>query len=414
MSFSKISQHLMVDFFDIFDTFMYNKSSSQGKVDQLLYYLYKEIIVSKKVYNKVYKKLIKKSIKEINTLNDLPRTDLLNGKYISKTIKNTVLNEGLCALKFDLNIQGLKIQLNFIVYDEEMMDKLYIIDNYADKIFIYIKFLLFFLKNKKPRSINYYIYLTKHKKLLPKNKTSIIGPVNCNTGLTYGCQENGEIAVYRQEEWFKVCCHETIHSFCLDFNNLNSEKVNNIVKGIVNIKSFYNLFESYTEFWALIFNTLFSTLDIVGTNLKSKKEALLYIDFMLQYEKLFSLYQCVKVLNFMGLSYKNLIGDDDISNSLKNLYYKENSNVFAYYILKLVLLYYKDNFLLWCKENNKNVFFIFTKNDESLISFGNFLKDFLSKEDIKKDIEKMEQFFKSKKNDKTLLHTLRMTIINTQ
>ncbi len=116
----------------------------------------------------------------------------------------------------------------------------------------------------------------------------------------------------------------------------------------------------------------------------------------------------------MGLKYKNLIGGDDISNSLKNLYYKENSNIFAYYILKLVLLYYKDEFLLWCKENNKNVFFIFTKNDESLISFGNFLKEFLLKDTIKKDIEKMEQFFKSKKNDKTLSDTLRMTIINTQ
>ena len=79
----------------------------------------------------------------------------------------------------------------------------------------------------------------------------------------------------------------------------------------------------------------------------------------------------------------------------------------------MVLLYYKDEFLLWCKENNKNVFFLFTKNDESLISFGNFLKKFLLDKKIKKDIKKMESFFKTKKN--TNIHeTLRMTILDTK
>ena len=413
MSFSKESQNLMIEFFDVFDKFMYNKSGSQGKVDQLIYYLFNELVVSKKVYHKVYKKLIKKNVKEINNTKDVPTTDLLDGTYISKKIKNIVLNEGLCVVNFELKIQGLNVILNFVVYDEEMMENLYILDNYADKIFIYIKFLLFFLKNKKPKTVTYYIYLTKCEKMLPESKTSVIGPINCNTGITYGCQKNGSIVIYRHEEWFKVCCHETIHAFCLDFNNLNTEKVNNLIKEIVNIKSFYNLFESYTEFWALIFNTLFCTLDIVGTKLKSKKESLLYIDFMLQYEKLFSLYQCVKVLDFMGLKYENLIGNDNISKSLKNLYYKENSNVFAYYVLKLILLYYKDEFLLWCKKNNKNVFFLFTKNDESLISFGNFLKNFLLDEKIKKDIKNIEPFFKNKKN--TIIHnTLRMTILDTK
>ena len=72
---------MMIEFFDVFDNFMYNKSGSQGKVDQLIHYLFKELVVSKKVYNKVYKKLIKKTVKEINNASDVPKTDLLEGKY---------------------------------------------------------------------------------------------------------------------------------------------------------------------------------------------------------------------------------------------------------------------------------------------------------------------------------------------
>ena len=40
MSFSKASQNLMIEFFDVFDNFMYNKSDSQGKVDQLIHYFH--------------------------------------------------------------------------------------------------------------------------------------------------------------------------------------------------------------------------------------------------------------------------------------------------------------------------------------------------------------------------------------
>ena len=34
---------------------------------------------------------------------------------------------------------------------------------------------------------------------------------------------------------------------------------------------------------------------------------LLYLDFILHYEKIFSLFQCTKVLDYMGLTYENLL-----------------------------------------------------------------------------------------------------------
>ena len=66
-------------------------------------------------------------------------------------------------------------------------------------------------------------------------------------------------------------------------------------------------------------------------------------------------FQCAKILRFMGLSYKQLYSDDDASVGMRKMMYKEKSNIFAYYIVKALLLYKYDDFLLWCKKHNKNI-----------------------------------------------------------
>ena len=48
-----------------------------------------------------------------------------------------------------------------------------------------------------------YFYLTPAKKTLPRNQGITLDSSNCNSAVTTSCTPNGEILVYRKEEWFK-------------------------------------------------------------------------------------------------------------------------------------------------------------------------------------------------------------------
>ena len=400
----------MSHFFNIFEKFTKNKTKNvQRNTDEIFKYIYNEFLVSERVYNKTYKKFLKKEVKEIKNKSDIPYTDLLDGIYIDKIIKEKIFKESLYLLHFSLKLQGVDININLLLFNDDDFNNLKKYDTYINNIFILLKFLFFFTGKNKPSTLDYYLYLTDHKKVMPK-KNDIISPINCNTGITYGCSKNGKVLIYRKEEWFKVLIHESFHLFCLDFNNLPIENIKRKMKNMINIKSDFLLFESYTENWTTIIHSIFCAIQMDKKD-KSSGNFLLYLDFILTYEKIFSLFQCVKVLDHMGLKYKNLIGNSELDKSLKNLYYKEKSNVFAYYIVKMVLLYNKEEFLLWCKKNNKDNILNFTKNEESLNIFFEFLKKKMMDNTLKKDIELIEKLYKKKKN-KNLLKSLRMTITN--
>ena len=194
---------------------------------------------------------------------------------------------------------------------------------------------------------------------------------------------------------------------------MHLEKIHSKFSKLLNIKSEFNIYESYTEFWAMVFQSMFTASKLTG-ELKDEKTFLLYLDFILHYEKIFSLFQCVKVLDFMGLRYDILTSNDTINYSLKQLYYKENTNVFSYYIGKLILFYYREDFILWCKKYNKKNLFNFTKTDENLDLFYEFLTTKMFDQKISNDIKKMEGIFKSikKKQGNYINNTLRMTIAN--
>ena len=257
-------------------------------------------------------------------------------------------------LEIGFKISGIQINLVFGIFSKKNYADLKKYDNYIRKIFIYLNFLISLMKNmKKPQSLTFYLFLTPLKKILPKNRFTVLGPLHCNSGLTYGCQQNGSILIYREEEWFKLFIHETFHSLCLDFNSLHSEIFNNNFKNeLINVNSDLNLYESYTEFWATILHSVYCAYSFME-NERDDKSFLLYLDFILHYEKIFSLLQCVKVLDYMGLTYRNLIQKDEISKGLRELHYKENTNILAYYVIKCVLLYYKKILYYGVKKQKK-------------------------------------------------------------
>lgn len=419
MPFSETSQDLMSYFFDIYENYNYDKTKyNQKQMDIIYKNFYRELLLAKNIYIKYNKHKIKKSVKEIKTTIDIPRIDLLKSKYIHESISNHIKTKMTALLDVNFKIGDVKVNCYFGIFSKKNYADLNKYDNYIKKIFIFLTFLFSSIRKRKPKSISFYLFLTNKKKSIPKNGFSILGPLNCNSGLTYGCQSDGSVFIYREEEWFKVFIHETFHCLCLDFNSLHCENLNKkFKKNIINVESKLNLYESYTEYWSTIIHSCMTAFELSFKQDNKEDTFLLYLDFILHYEKIFSLFQCVKVLDHMGLTYKNLIDKDEISNGLRLLYYKEETNVFSYYIVKAVLLYFKEDFMLWCKEKNKDAIFNFAKTQENLDLFLFFLREKMVNDRIIKDMDMSMLFlYKLKKKftyprKNSLLKTMRMTIV---
>ncbi len=113
----------------------------------------------------------------------------------------------------------------------------------------------------------------------------------------------------------------------------------------------------------------------------------------------------------MGLKYETLWKKDNISNSYRNILYKEKTNIFSYYILKMIFLMYSDEFLIWCNLNNTNTL-SFDSSDILFNKLFKFINKFYNSNHVMKNIILMESTIKefSKKKDKTILNTMKMTI----
>ena len=81
----------------------------------------------------------------------------------------------------------------------------------------------------------------------------------------------------------------------------------------------------------------------------------------------------VKVLDFMGLTYKDLYKKTSISENMRKTLYKEDTNVLSYYIITLILLNNYQGFLGWCKKNNFSLL-DFKKTIGNQEHFCNFIK----------------------------------------
>ena len=148
---------------------------------------------------------------------------------------------------------------------------------------------------------------------------------------------------------------------------------------------------------------------------KKVKDFLIYAEFCIAFEEYFSLFQCVKVLKFMGLIYKYLYDDNGLSEKARRYLYKENTNIFAYYIVKSILLFNSYYFIMWCKRNNTNMI-NFDKNKNNLNRFYYFIANNYKEPNFLQSIEKISDEFVSLKkenlkNKKCLFETLRMTVI---
>ena len=114
------------------------------------------------------------------------------------------------------------------------------------------------------------------------------------------------------------------------------------------------------------------------------------------------LLQIVKILRFMGLTYH------DLHTASKATLYKENTNVFVYYILKCIFLFNMNNFLNWCVKNNTNMI-AFDANKDNFTKLSHFIK---SKYNSKNFIHGLTQANKllNKYDSNFIKETMRMSV----
>jgi hypothetical protein len=277
---------------------------------------------------------------------------------------------------------------------------LYILNQYASKQCV--------------NSLVIYLYFTSLEKKIPNSNIFILDEINVNTAFTTTCPKDSEIVVFRKEEWFKVFIHETFHNFALDFSDMNNSDSHKCILNIFKVDSNVNLYEAYTEFWAEIINALFCSF----FSLKNKNDIDTFLsnaEFFINFERTFSFFQLVKILDFMGLTYKDLYSETERSRINRENLYKEKTHVLSYYIIKTVMINAYQGFLSWCKTNNFSLL-QFKKTIKNQSEFCKFIENNYKSSSMLNGVSETKSFLndiykKSKKMNLTnVLSNLRMSI----
>jgi hypothetical protein len=117
----------------------------------------------------------------------------------------------------------------------------------------------------------------------------------------------------------------------------------------------------------------------------------------------------------MGLKFEDLYLEEN------NIKYNEKTNIFSYFILKLILLYNYNDFLMLCIKNNKDIL-VFDNTIKNINNFFDFIKKNYKKKQMLLEIKKIEKIvdndnllnknIKNKLNNSYFKNNLRMTLFD--
>ena len=298
------------------------------------------------------------------------------------------------------------------------------------------------------KTVNVFLYMIDPKKNMPHSHETL-DRHHANTAFTTTCQIHTNIHIFRKEEWFRALIHETFHNLGLDFIRLDSAIVNSEVTEIKKVFPIsvpdIRFYETYCETWAELLNTCFY---VYGMNsMATQKKLITEFQNHIQYEQMFSLLQCVKLLAHNNIDYNNFSQNAHL--------YKENTQGFSYFVLKCISMVHYGQFLEFCatqrpihrpntrtRKNEGNAMKKYTRRQGSVASSSSSLSSIVLSDNIfdfvknKKNLANYRKLFtgnaksdkmtngvnfakqfhekmKSKKNN-TLTNTLRMSILESQ
>tara|TARA_Y100001935_G_scaffold255449_1_gene268552 strand:+ start:2613 stop:3860 length:1248 start_codon:yes stop_codon:yes gene_type:complete len=334
------------------------QSRYKNSLNKIYEHIYDDIVNGEKYYNSIVPIKAKVHVKD-----KIKRPELLNHYFVPHTIRNYIEEQGLQQLEYRFNVGQREINVRIMLFNKDDLMNLHKYEEYISFVCIWLHICGQYSTNKCSKTLSIYLYPTPLKKVLPARKTEVISVENVNTALTTRCKHNGEIIIYRQEEWMKVFIHETFHTFGLDVDAHFDTAMNNMLLSEFSVNSNFSVSEAYTETWARIMNAAFSSYRSMKVKDEGRKEFMLYLDFSLQIERMYSLVQLNKILMFMDMNYLVFMKSRN-QNIKKNskiqqlMLYKEdpNTNVFGYYILTGLLMNCYYDFLIWCSSTNLSLF----------------------------------------------------------
>ena len=366
------------------------------------------------------KKIPNAVISKINSEQEIPKPKSFSATSFPQDIRMHINSHSNYSITYSSSLNDRNIIVNFIVEDANPRVEIY--NHYVQRIMCVLRVLMKMSNNMKcAKTLTLFIYMTSKQKTLPSNSIHVLDELNVNTAFSYSCPRNAEIVIFRKEEWFKVMIHELFHTLGLDFS-ASSASINSICnKEILNnlfplpIKEL-NLFEAYTECWSRILNIVFA----VATDATSLSEFLDNFNKWIHLEQIYSGFQMVKVLDFMGMEYKDLYSSSLKSRLAREQLYKENTSVFSYYVMTFLLLQDYESFMDWCSRHNSFSLFQFEITNENVIGFCKLIGRNYKSKSVAVLVECMQEAMAEyKKNSKThlinntssiLLNNTRMTI----
>jgi len=413
MKLSKNSKQLMLFFTK---NNHINNIKQSKRTDIILKELYNDILDAYKYLNALKQKGRYYTItsKKILSVTQIPRPQNFNSNSFPELVRKHIDELTMSELTYQFSLYGRNIKIHFIVEDDNIELQIDTYNAHVDSIIMWLYILNQYASKQCANSLVIYLYFTSLEKKIPNSNILILDEININTAFTSTCPKDSEIVVFRKEEWFKVLIHETFHNFALDFSDMNNNEPHKCILDIFKVDSNVNLYEAYTEFWAEIMNALFCSF----FSLKNKNDIedfLSNAEFFINFERTFSFFQLVKILDFMGLTYKDLYSETERGRILRENLYKEKTNVLSYYIIKTVLINNYQGSLSWCKTNNLSLL-QFKKTIKTQNDFCKFIENHYKSNSMLNGVTDTKKFLNElhKKSKKTnlsyILSNLRMSI----
>ena len=376
-----------------------NLETRQNNVDFLVIKLLKNYVSAKKyldVHQIMEKLNSKKAPFNIANLHQI----LYNSSWVHNDIKLYIIRNAKNVISYHVEgICNLPININFTLFndDDDVSNDVYY-------ILIWLYMIKEYINERCTLPITIYIYKTPYNKKMPV-LNEVLGSYHLNSAVTITSSHSINIVLWRDEEWFKVFVHETMHGFKLDFSD--NPSLSNI-RNVFHIKKELRVFEAYTETWAKIINCLFtSAIANKCDNLNNNVSKFITTFYMcMNIEALFTITQMVKILDNMHLKYQDLHSKNKSDMVKVNTLYKDKTNFFEYFVLTASLMFNYNRFMEWCYKNNKNHFIKFSGNQHNFSDL--ILKHYKSANFVR--LVKCIENLVSKNEYKFLSNTARFTL----
>lgn len=351
----------------------------------------------------------------IKSENDIPMPKHMpRGKYIGDDVFSHIKMASIFRSSYTIDVLGKSVIIH-VVFEKKGLSKkwkepdIQKINAQIDNMIIWLHIANKYASKTCAPALEIFVYLTSLEKRIPD--LDDISAIHVNTGVTTSCPlSNGEIIVYRHEEWFKVFIHESFHTLGLDFSDMSVKISETKLRDTFYIPTPILLFEAYTEFWARVLNVLIFSFRLTNDVDEFEKYATVFLD----YERVNGFFQMVKVLQHMNIKYVDLHTDITLLER-----YHESTNVFVYYVITAILFNNYPLFIKWCGDNNDKLL-QFKQTEDNQLLFCEYIQGHYNVADMEKCVNYANRLltktimnskkYPENKNIKIILETLRMSL----